>query len=351
MVKNFGHTLHTVGALSFKTCHRSFSLENAVSLTSSHAAEPCCITMTQECPALLRKPPQSNNSLGEGKVEKRGDGGSVYVCVREEGGQTKGNLITPGHGSSTSQQREIHHLQDQTETCAQGKAQWKLYPTHPKALSPPSLSPFFTHCNLLLLHLLFHLHLSDSHQRQRASFRHTLWNPTQVRMFSGPNDLKALTSLIAHWWYIPVLLPSVGSRTLSWLLHPHFANIKLQSSSIGHACWNVMGYWRTNHYFSLSCLHQVMYYTNLLNLCFPQKYCCCNKHFDRLNCCYYCRWVGLAMLHCKWTHYHMFLAGTFRQKSVYSTAYCLYCINVDTCKRMAYGNGNNSMHQHKAWHV
>lgn len=124
-LKNLGHTLHTVGALSFKTCHRSFSLENAVSLTSSHAAEPCCITMTQECPSPSRKSPQSNSSLGEGKVEKRGEG---VVQGWEGGGQTKGNLITPGHGSSTSQQREIHHLQDQTETCAQGKAQWKLYP-------------------------------------------------------------------------------------------------------------------------------------------------------------------------------------------------------------------------------
>ena len=123
--KNLGHTLHTVGALSFKTCHRSFSLENAVSLTSSHAAEPCCITMTQECPSPSRKSPQSNSSLGEGKVEKRGEG---VVHGGGGGGQTKGNLITPGHGSSTSQQREIHHLQDQTETCAQGKAQWKLYP-------------------------------------------------------------------------------------------------------------------------------------------------------------------------------------------------------------------------------
>lgn len=45
-LKNFSHGLHNVGALSFKTCHRSFSLENAVSLKSSHAAEPCCITMT-----------------------------------------------------------------------------------------------------------------------------------------------------------------------------------------------------------------------------------------------------------------------------------------------------------------
>lgn len=115
-VENLRHTLHTVGALSFKTCHRSFSLENAVSLTSSHAAEPCCITMTQECPSLSRKSSQCNSSLGEGKIEERAEGAWW-------GGQTKGNPITPGHGSSTSQEKEIHHLQDQTETCAQGKAQ------------------------------------------------------------------------------------------------------------------------------------------------------------------------------------------------------------------------------------
>lgn len=56
---------------------------------------------------------------GEGREKRRG--GSAEGAGG--GGQTKGNLITPGHGSSTSQQREIHHLQDQTETCAQGKAQ------------------------------------------------------------------------------------------------------------------------------------------------------------------------------------------------------------------------------------
>lgn len=193
-LKNLRHTLHTVGALSFKTCHRSFSLENAVSLTSSHAAEPCCITMTQECPSLSRKSSQCNSSLGEGKIEERAEGAWWGVV----GVQTKGNPITPGHGSSTSQQREIHHLQDQTETCAQGKAQWKPYPP---MLALSSLFPLFSHhCQHP------HPHLSDSHQRQSVSFRHTLWNPTQVRMISGPNDLKALSSLIAHWWYIPVYI-------------------------------------------------------------------------------------------------------------------------------------------------
>lgn len=83
-LKNFGHSPHTVGALSFKTCHRSFSLENEVSLTSSHAAEPCCITMTQECPSLSRKSPQSNSSLGGGEGRKRREG------VVQGGGKQKG---------------------------------------------------------------------------------------------------------------------------------------------------------------------------------------------------------------------------------------------------------------------
>lgn len=76
-LKNFRKSLHTVGPLSFKTCHRSFSLEKAVSLTPSHAAELCCITMTQECPLLSRKSLLSNNSLGEGKGRERRRGGSA----------------------------------------------------------------------------------------------------------------------------------------------------------------------------------------------------------------------------------------------------------------------------------
>lgn len=84
-------------------------------------------------------------------------------------GQTKENLITPSHGSSTSRRREIHHLLDQTGTCAQGKAQWKL---HPPIGALSSLAPFFLPSALLPRHL----HPTDSHQRQRASFRHALWN-------------------------------------------------------------------------------------------------------------------------------------------------------------------------------
>lgn len=138
------------GLLSFKTCHRSFSWENAVSLTSSHAAEPCCITMTQECPSPSRKSSQCNSSLGEGQAEERGG------CSAEGRGQTKGRPITRGHGSSASQHREIHHLQDQTVACAQGKAQWKrqppmlalsfLSPLFPRQRSPPTPTSL-THTN------------------------------------------------------------------------------------------------------------------------------------------------------------------------------------------------------------
>lgn len=58
------------GLLSFKTCQRSFSSQNEVSLTSSHAVEPCCITMTQECPSLRQG--NLHSSLGDGQAEERG---------------------------------------------------------------------------------------------------------------------------------------------------------------------------------------------------------------------------------------------------------------------------------------
>lgn len=107
-------------------------------------------------PPLSRKSSQSNSSLGEGTAGRR------------RGGQTKGNLITPGHGSSTSQKREIHHLWDQTETCAQGTAQWKLHPPM-QALS--FLSPLFSsHRDDPRPH-------RDSRRQCCVSFERTLWNP------------------------------------------------------------------------------------------------------------------------------------------------------------------------------
>lgn len=133
-LKNLGHTLHTVGALSFKTCHRSFSLENAVSLTSSHAAEPCCITMTQECPSPSRKSPQSNSSLGEGKVEKRGEG---VVQGWEGGGKQKGTWLPPvtahpranrGKSITCRIKRKLVHKVKPSESC-----------THPSKHSLPFL--------------------------------------------------------------------------------------------------------------------------------------------------------------------------------------------------------------------
>lgn len=134
-LKNSGLTLHTVGALSFKTCHRSFSLENAVSLTSSHAVQPCCITMTQECPSLLRKSPQSNSSLGEGKVEKRGEG--VVQRGRAEGGKQKGTWLPPvtahpqanrGKSITCRIKQKLVHKVKRSESC-----------THPSKHSLPSL--------------------------------------------------------------------------------------------------------------------------------------------------------------------------------------------------------------------
>lgn len=82
------------GLLSFKTCHRSFSSQNAVSLTSSHAAEPCCITMTQECPSPSRKSSQCNSSLGEGQAEERGGcSAEEWVRVQRGGGKQKGGRL------------------------------------------------------------------------------------------------------------------------------------------------------------------------------------------------------------------------------------------------------------------
>lgn len=131
-LKNLEHTFHTVGAFVFQNMPQELFIR-----------ECSFINIIPRCWALLhhndtgvplslsRKSSQCNSSLGEGKAEERGEGGIVQEggCMGwSGGGQTKGNPITPGHGSSTSQHREIHHLQDQTATCARGKAQWKLYP-------------------------------------------------------------------------------------------------------------------------------------------------------------------------------------------------------------------------------
>lgn len=188
------------GLLSFKTCHRSFSSENAVSLTSSHAAEPRCITMTQECPSLRQGNLHSATALwGRGGL-KKGEG-IVQEWVRAAEGRglnkreadypwsrlirkpTQGNPSPAGSNSGLC-------------------ARWspvKAAATHVSSLLP-LLSPLFTRqCSS-------HPHLSDSHQRQRVSFSHTLWNPTQVRTLAGPDDPQALSSVMAHWWYIPLLI-------------------------------------------------------------------------------------------------------------------------------------------------
>lgn len=183
--------LHTVGPLSFKTYHRSLSLEKAVSLTPSHAAELCCITMTQECPSLSRKSPQSNNSLGEGKGEKRGEGGSAE-------GKQKGTwlpLVTAhpqanrGKSITCRIKRKLVHKVKPSES-------W----IHPSKHSFSSVlsSPFIATTPP---------HLSDSHQRRSASFRHTVWNPTQVRMPSwskwppGSNHSNSALLIYYNFYY------------------------------------------------------------------------------------------------------------------------------------------------------
>lgn len=168
MVKRKIEKRLNVGALSFKTCLESFSLANAVPLTSSHAAEPRCITMIWECPPCQGNLHRAKARWGRGRQ-------------RAGGGQTKGNLISPGHGSSTSQKREIHHLWDQTETCAQGTAQWKLHPPmHPLSFLSPLLS---SHWDGPRPH-------HDSHRHFCVSFERTLWNPAYARRHSGPDNLR-----------------------------------------------------------------------------------------------------------------------------------------------------------------
>lgn len=120
--KQSRNTLHTMGALSFKTCHRTFSLENAVSLTSSHATEPCCITMTQECPSLSRKSPHSNNSLGEGKAQKRGGGRA------ECGGKQKGTRLPLVTAHPQPNTRKSITCRIKRKRVHKVKTQWKQYP-------------------------------------------------------------------------------------------------------------------------------------------------------------------------------------------------------------------------------
>lgn len=90
--------LETVGVLPFKTCHRSFSLKNAVSLTSSHAAEPCCITMTQECPSVKEIfTEQQLTGGGEDKAEEEGRGkqkGTRLPLVMAHPQANRGKSIT-----------------------------------------------------------------------------------------------------------------------------------------------------------------------------------------------------------------------------------------------------------------
>lgn len=67
--------LPNVGALSFKTRRESFSLEDAVPLLPSHAAEPRCITMTQECPLCQGNLHRATAHWGRGR-QREGEGGA-----------------------------------------------------------------------------------------------------------------------------------------------------------------------------------------------------------------------------------------------------------------------------------
>lgn len=163
----------------------------------------------------------------------------------------------------------------------------KAVPTHVSTLLP--LSPLFPCHSYPPLP-----HLSDSHQRRCVSFRHTLWNPTQVRTLAGPNDLKAPSSVMAHWWYIPLFISvcrpvycvTVAASSFLLELAPkiYYCSCLLQYN--GHpqkfiifhflVCTRSLGRKMQTHY-SLAFQHAV---TNI------SKY-----HF---NCRYYHHWVPLA---------------------------------------------------------
>lgn len=120
--------LPNVAALSFKTCQESFSLENAVPLTSSHAAEPRRITMTRECPLCQGNLHRATLRWGRGR-QREGKGGKQKGTrlppVTAHPRAKRGKSITCG-----IKQKLVHKVQP-SESC-----------THPCKHSPSSLPCF-----------------------------------------------------------------------------------------------------------------------------------------------------------------------------------------------------------------
>lgn len=179
--------------------------------------------MTQECPSLSRKSPHSNNSLGEGKAKTREE---VVVWGGEPNKRTRLPLVTAHPHARTGKSITCRIKQKLVH-----KAKLSESSTHPSNYSLPFLLFFF-------LVVATSSSISLTHQQQRASFRHTLWNPTQVRRLSGPNALKTQTPLMTHRWYIPVFItvcrPGFHFMVAAFL----FANIKLMKHC-GQTCFNI----------------------------------------------------------------------------------------------------------------
>lgn len=129
MVKRKIEKRPNMGALSFKTCQESFSLANAVPLTSSHAAEPRCITMTWECPLPQGNLHRATAHWGRGRQREREGGANKrepgYPPVTAHPRAKREKSITCG-----IKQKLVHKVQP-SESC-----------THPCRLSPSSLPCF-----------------------------------------------------------------------------------------------------------------------------------------------------------------------------------------------------------------
>lgn len=237
------------------------------------------------------------------------------------GGKQKGTWLPPvtahpraNRGKSITcriKQKLVHKVKP-SESC-----------THPSKHSLPSRLFLSRHCYLPPPPSPFHF--SDSHQQQCASFRHTLWNPTQVRMFSGPNDPKALTSLMAQRWYIAVFIavcrPAYRSKVpASWFCQhstPERQRWLWQLQCQGLAQKNIIF-----HFLVCTRLYSIFSEREKKSTAvrFLTEGLMLYQTFERdLNSCYRCHCPGLAVSH--WAKYHMICAETFRHKSVTSNGY------------------------------
>lgn len=131
-LKNLGHTLHTMGLLSFKTCHRSFSLDIFINII------PCCWALLHYndtgVPHSVKEISTEQQLAGgrEGREKRRG--GSAG---KGRGGKQKGTWLPPvtahpranrGKSITCRIKRKLVHKVKPSESC-----------THPSKHSLPFL--------------------------------------------------------------------------------------------------------------------------------------------------------------------------------------------------------------------